>query len=202
MNARRWAAITWGVCAVSAVGTLVLLAVGVGESTPGDTFVIGGWGGFAFVFASMTFATVGALVAARLPDNRVGWVFCITGLALAIGNVTYNYADLVLYGSAKGLPGGTVAALLQNFGVPPAFGLLAVAVVLFPDGRLPSRRWWPALVPPVAGSIFVVIGYGLRPGPYDAPFETVVNPLGVPGRFVLMNGLSAFGWPLMGLGLL
>jgi len=202
VNARRLTGIAWGVCAVSAVGTLVLLAVGLGKSTPGDTFVVGGWGGFSFAFASMAFATMGALIGARLPDNRVGWVFCMTGLALGLGTVTYHYADQVLYGSAKGLPGGTVAALLQNFGVPPTFGLLALALMLFPDGHLPSRRWWPAVVPSLAGAAFVVIGYGLRPGPYDVPFETEVNPLGVGGAFVFMDSLTNFGWPLMGFGLL
>ena len=44
----------------------------------------------------------------------------------------------------------------------------------------------------------IVVGYAFRPGPLDDPFETVSNPLGIPGAFDLMDAASGFGWMFMG----
>ena len=200
MTTRRLAFASWVVCVVASLAALVFLAMGVGRSTPGDEFVIGGWGGLAFVFAALAFGTVGALVSSRLPDNRVGWVFCVIGVAVAVGNLAYQYADHALYVSA-GLPAGELAAWSQNLTIPPCFGLIAVALMLFPDGHLPSSRWRPAALIALTGSAFESVGYAMRPGRLDAPFETVVNPAGVDGAFGPFNVISSIGWPFMGLGL-
>jgi hypothetical protein len=201
MNARRVTFASWVVCVVATLAALVFLAMGIGASTPGDDFVIGGWGGLAFAFAALAFGTVGALVSNRLPDNRVGWIFCGIGAAIAVGDLGYQYGDQALFGSATGLPAGDVAVWSQNLTVPPCFGLIAVALMLFPDGHLPSPRWRAAVVIALTGSAFESIGYALRPGHLDAPFETVVNPMGVDGAFDLFEVMSSIGWPFMGLGL-
>jgi signal transduction histidine kinase len=200
MIMRRATFASWVICVVAVLASFVLLAMGIGQSTPGDTFVLGGTGGFAFAFAALAFGSVGALISHRLPENRVGWVFCVIGLALGVGNFVYQYADQVLYGSASGLPGGTASAVLQNALVPPVFGLIAVALMFFPDGHLPSRRWWPAAATALVGSTFALVGYVFRPGKLDAPFETVINPFGAAGQFALWDSVSAFGWPIMTLG--
>ena len=201
MTARQVTFASWAVCVLAALGSIVFLAMGIGASTPGDDFVIGGWGGLAFAFAALAFGTVGALVSSRLPDNRVGWVFCVIGVAIAVGNLAYQYADQVLFGSAAGLPGGELAAWSQNLTIPPCFGLIAVALMLFPDGRLPSPHWRPAVVVALTGSTFEFVGYALRPGRLDAPFQAVVNPVGVSGGYDLFETVSSIGWPFMGLGL-
>ena len=200
MITRRVAFAAWIVCVVATLGTLVLLVLGIGESTPGDDFVIGAWGGLAFAFAALAFGTVGALVSNRLPDNRVGWIFCVIGVAIAVGDLSYQYADSALFGSAQSLPGGEHAAWFQNLVVPPCFGLIAVALMLFPDGRLPSPRWWPAAMIALAGSAGEVLGYAMRPGRLDDPFVSVTNPFGVSGGFTLFDTISSLGWPAMGLG--
>lgn len=199
MTAQRLSAVSWVTCLLATLASLVLLAMGIGLDTPGDAFVIGVWGGFTLAVASLAFSTVGALVAAKLPENRVGWIFCVTGQTLGIGNLTYQYADQVLYGSAGNLPAGEFAAWLQNLGVPPAFGMLGLALLLFPDGHVPSIRWRPAVVPAIAGAGFAVVGYSLRAGPLDEPFETVVNPFGIPGSYAFLDWTAAAGWLLMGL---
>ncbi|MFL6061378.1 MAG: hypothetical protein ACJ72E_09120 [Marmoricola sp.] len=200
MTARVLTLGSWALCVLATLASLVLLGMGVGHKTPGDTFVLGGAGGLAFAFSGLAFGTVGALVARRMPSNKVGWVFCGIGLALSSGNAVYQYADQVLYGSASGLPGATAAAVLQNALVPPVFGLLAVALMIFPDGRLPSRRWWPGVAAALVGGAFTLLGYTFRPGVLDSPFTSVTNPFGIPGTFSLRNNVSAFGWPIMAVG--
>nr|MBA2514439.1 hypothetical protein [Solirubrobacterales bacterium] len=64
----------------------------------------------------------------------------------------------------------------------------------------PSRRWRPALLVPVVGIAGSVIGYAFRPGPLDAPFERVENPVGIGGTFELTDAISGFGWLFMALG--
>ncbi|MFL6022896.1 MAG: hypothetical protein ACJ72O_06115 [Marmoricola sp.] len=192
------AAAIFSSCVLAGLGTLLLLVVGIDDSTPGDSFGLSRWGGLNYVVMSLTFAGVGALVLARLPGNRVGWVLCITGVAVATGDLTYQYADQALYGSLQNLPAGPVAAWYQNLGMSPTFGLVGLMLLLFPDGRLPSRRWWPAAAAAIVGSLALVAGYALRPGPLDPPFKTAANPLGVPGWFALTDWMAGLGWILTG----
>jgi len=199
VTARRLAGLAWAVCVVIALPTLVLLALGAGESTPADDFGLSGLGGLAFLVAGLTFATTGALVASRLPSNPIGWVFCLIGFLITAGNLPYQYADYALYISPGSLPGAETAAVLQNLvGLPPAFGLLGLSLLLFPDGRLLSRRWRPAAAAGLVGAATLVVGLALRPGPLDEPFEVVNNPLAV-GSFDLMDSLSSLGWGLSSL---
>jgi hypothetical protein len=201
MTTRALTVTSWVVCVVATLAALVLLVMGIGRSTPGDDFVIGGWGGVAFAFAALAFGTVGALVAHRLPGNTVGWVFCAIGVAVALGDLGYQYADQALFRAELGLPGGELAAWFQNLTIPPCFGFIAVALMLFPDGRLPSPRWRPAAGIALTGSTFEIVGYALRPGRVDAPFDSVTNPVGVRAGFDLFETIAVLGWPLMGLGL-
>jgi hypothetical protein len=183
--------------AAVALLTIPLLVVTALHDTPADDFVLTGLGGASFVLASLAFATVGALVSARVAGNRIGPIFCLMGAILGIGNLLFQYADVALYISPR-LPGGEATAWLQNFGLPSCFGLLGVAILLFPHGRLPSPRWRWVMVLACAGIAFTAIGYAFRPGLLDPPFEHIVNPLGIEGTFGLMNTLTEFGWMAMG----
>ncbi len=184
----------WALCVTIAFPTLVLLALGLGHSTPGDEFGLTGAGGLAFLVAALAFATTGALVASRVPSNPSGWIFCLIGVVMAAGNLPYQYADYALYVAPGSLPGGVTAAVLQNLGLPSAFGLLGLSLLLFPDGRLLSRRWLPAAAAALIGSAALAVG-ALRPGKLDEPFEGITNPFGL-GSFELMDGLSGLGWML------
>ncbi len=196
MTARRVAALAWAISVAVAVLSLVLVALGAGERTPADEFGLTDFGGLAFIVAALAFATTGALVASRVRANAIGWIFCLMGFLIGVGNLAYQYADYALYVSSGSLPGGATAAVLQNLGLTPTFGLLGLALLLFPDGRLPSRRWLPALSIALLGSTLVGAGYALRPGALDEPFETVTNPFGI-GTLELMDTLSGLGWLLM-----
>jgi hypothetical protein len=198
MSLRRLPALAWVACATAALGTLLLLALGAGVHTEADSFGLGGFGGLSFVVASLSFATVGAAVAARVPQNRIGWIFCVIGLMVGVGDLAFQYADRMLFIESDPLPGGAAAAWLQNLGLPPAFGLLALALLLFPDGRLPGRRWRLVLVLALAGIGLVVTGYAVRPGPLDDPFASVANPVGVAGTFELTDAAAGLGWMFMG----
>jgi hypothetical protein len=208
MTTRRLAAFTWGVTLVLAAGTLVLLALGAGEHTPADGSTFEGWGGLSFAAASLAFATVGAMVAARVPGNPIGWIFCVTGLLLGVADFGNQYADQMLFIASDPLPGGRTAAWLQQLGLAPSFGLLGLSLLLFPDGKLPSSRWRPVLWLALVGIGLMLISGTLSPGPLVEPFEKVSNPVGIPGSRGLMDAAAGFGFmftlasvALAGLGL-
>ena len=197
MTSRIVAALTWVVSVALAVPTAVLLVAGASLSTPADSFGLAGLGGLAFLVAGIAWATTGWLLVTRTPGNAIGWIFSVGGVLVVAGDLAYQYADYALFISSPPLPGGAFAAWLQNLTLPPAFGLLGVSLLLFPEGRLLSQRWRPALWLALTGISLIVLGYALRPGPLDAPFETVTNPIGISGTHAVMDLAASLGWPFM-----
>ena len=105
----------------------------------------------AFVPVTIGFTVVGALVATRT-SNRVGWLFLAEGLALALPIVLRQYAAR----TGGSLPGAAWAAWLFGIAIAATWPPLLLALLLFPDGRLPSTRWRP-----VAWVIVVLGGVGV-----------------------------------------
>jgi hypothetical protein len=84
-------------------------------------------------------AAIGVLVTRRQPGNPLGWLFLVSAVCQFIGTVGGGYA-LLVYHFGHHLPLGPVAlALDQIWG--PSLVVFVVAILLFPDGRLPSRFW-------------------------------------------------------------
>jgi hypothetical protein len=131
----------------------------------------------------LAYGTVGVLIATRRPGNKIGWIFCAVGLALAVASAASGYADYGLYGKGDALPAPELAAWLS---VWLYISLLFVApcllFLLFPDGRPPSRRWRPVvwLVAAVGGGIFLTLAFS--PGELDEyTYPGLANPLGIGG---------------------
>jgi hypothetical protein len=140
-------------------------------------------------------AAVGALIARRQPWNPIGWLFLVIAVCLFLGTGGGDYAYLG-YRVGHHLPLGPVAVVLdQVWG--PGLELLLVVVLLFPDGRLPSRFWrWALraygvlylalLTAHAAATADALIGHPIRVdssgglSAVDNPagwFKTVQNPL-------------------------
>src|SRR5215212_2604595 len=90
----------------------------------------------------IAFATVGALIASRRPENPIGWVFCGSALLILLGDFAEQYARYAVLQKPGSLPGGMAMAWLATWPLQVGFFLMfTVLLLLFPDGRLPSRRW-------------------------------------------------------------
>lgn len=109
-----------------------------------------------------TYATVGALVARRRPDNPIGWLFCAAALGLGLWMFGNAYAQSGLGDQPVGLgslPGAAVAAwggVLSAALILPV--VLPTFLLYFPDGHLRSRRWRVAIALVVLGGTLIVLG--------------------------------------------
>jgi hypothetical protein len=126
----------------------------------------------------LSFPIVGALIASRRPGNPIGWICLIAGLFwmwIVLGEQHKAY-ELATTGTVTSSV--TLDALFFWFWVPPV-GLLGIyMILLFPDGKLPSRRWRPFAW--FAGTVMAVIcvGFIFVPGPLEG-HPGVRNPFGL-----------------------
>jgi hypothetical protein len=126
----------------------------------------------------LVYATVGALIVARR-QNAVGWILLALALATPIGLLIEQYSLRGLVTAPGSLPGTVYVATLQPL-VPLNFALFGLLFLLFPDGRLPGRKWRPVWWLWGAGVVLVALGLLLRPGRLGTTYGgDLVNPLGV-----------------------
>jgi hypothetical protein len=191
------ARLAWSVWALSVA--LALLSVPLYWSTSPSVVLLGVPQIVAvLVLAALVLAycTVGALIVARRPGNRIGWILCAAGLTIGVTTLASGYAVFSLAGPS-GLPGTEWVAWFAYWiwvvGVGPAmtFGLL-----LFPDGRLPSRRWRVVGWLSVVALATLAFGSAFTPGPL-LDYPEITNPLGLAPLegSVLEDG--GVGWVLL-----
>ncbi len=102
--------------------------------------------------AVVVYAGVGRLIASRVPRNAIGWLLGLMGLSLAASVLAEQYALYGLATAPGSLPAARLAGWAADLLVSLTVLLLFFVVLLFPDGRLPSRRWRP-----VFWAVFVVV---------------------------------------------
>ena len=173
---RAAAALAWSIAAASLVLLLTAVALhylsrSVAPASADGSNWLDYWIGFGIAVVGASYLTVGALVASRRPGNAVGWLLSSVGLATALGLFNDTY---VHYAKAMDLAGAEAAGYL--YAINPGVLLAIFVPMLFPDGRLPSRRWRPVLWIASVGVLLYAFDAALEPGGAD--------PLGVelPGR--------------------
>ena len=147
-------------------------------------------GGLALFAPLLSFPVVGGLIASRRPENPIGWVCLAAGMFWMLIGVQETYDAYALAAYGRVWTPVLLDAALQWMWVPPV-GLLGIyMVLLFPDGRLPSRRWRPFAW--FAGGVMatVSVGFAFVPGPLvERP--GVRNPLGVE-QLAWVEGVAVF----------
>jgi hypothetical protein len=140
------------------------------------------------------FAVVGALLVAKRPTNLIGWIMAAVALMVGLFTAGDAYAAYVM--TTRGQPDAlaVVGAWTQGW---YWYLLLSLSLIylplLFPDGRLPSRRWLPVAVLAGIGTLGMVILGMLT----DTLRGSVVgykidNPIGIEG-LASVEKLPVFG---------
>lgn len=199
---RRLAGVFLLIAALLIAAVLILILAG-------REAVYSGWGfrGFPSLLAS-PFLFTGAIILRRHARHGIGWVFLTLGLSSALQGLLYEYMlySLILYPGS--LPGGIqVAWLLEVYWVSIIF-LVAMILVLFPSGALPSPKWRWYVVSSAGFMALVSIIMSVTPGKLESSYGGLENPYGWEALrpateiLVAMTGLVflvLFGPPIIGL---
>ena len=162
--------LAWGLCVLSVVlaAASVALAGFNGENLVelvANHHAIG-------ILDALVLAPIGALIVVRDRRHLLAWLLLVDGLLLAVYNFTQQYAPAALGLTPRrlSLPGGVLASWLTSWTNVPGIVIGVVfLVLLFPDGRVPSRRWWPVawagVVAVVVPTVVLAVGYWPLRGP-------------------------------------
>ena len=134
---------------------------------------LNGFSSMAFVLETLwgpllvvSFSVVGGIVASHRPANPLGWIFLIVGFSEGLAAFAYPYTKYAFVTEpGSSLPGATLMSwVAQLFWFPGFVLVFTYAPLLFPDGRLPSRRWRPvAWISAVPFAMFVSVMISLWP---------------------------------------
>ena len=161
LRAAYWLA--WSLAAISLLlcGVGIVLYLATLSVQTSSSWGTGGLSAVLYVYLPfLVFPVVGALIASRRPENPIGWI------CLAVGNfwmLAITSGAYALYGLRVATPGSVpfpaaIASLGQELG-PATGGLIGTyLILLFPDGRLPSRRWRPLAW--LSGAVIISMSVG------------------------------------------
>jgi hypothetical protein len=178
--------LAWSLAALSvamflagAALTVSSLYVGVATPPSSDWGTAGPLSGLVIFLPFLAFPLVGALIASRRPENPIGWICLASGLLFMLLAVTDSYS---IYGTAS--PGSVpfpvaVGTIGNQWLWVPTVGLLGIfLILLFPDGKFPSKRWRPLAWLSGVMIVLLSITEGLAPGPLENQ-GGVRNPFGL-----------------------
>jgi hypothetical protein len=179
-RAASWLA--WSLCALSVLlcAASIVLYVATRSVQPPSNWGTGGDSAVLIVILPfLTFPLVGALIASKRPNNPVGWICLAVGIIWMIMPISSSYGVYGLVVRPSSVPFPAAIGSLGEWMWAPAVGLFGIyLILLFPDGRLPSRRWRP--IAWLSGAVIVLVsaGFILSPGPMDG-LGGVRNPFGL-----------------------
>lgn len=181
MSTRAASWLVWALAALSFaifVASLVLYELARSAQVPGGLSASRTVLDLLVSVPFLAFPVVGALLASRRPRNPIGWICLADGFLWVLLGLFDYYS---VYGLDKpgSVPFPVVAAGLGLWLWVPTVGLLVIYLpLLFPDGRLLSKRWRPLTW--ISGAVIVLLSVteGLTPGPI-ADLGSVRNPFGL-----------------------
>lgn len=174
-RAARRAGFALAACTLAVtVAGLVLMTWDWSAPLPAGYF---GVRGFDAVLA-VAFGGVGALLTARRPGHPIGWLFAVTALLLAGSFATFEYGLAATAGHR--LPAARYVGWVELWLWIPFLALITVYVfLLFPTGRLPSRRWRVVAWLGGAFAAIATAGVATLPGGEPPNLPGLRNPFGI-----------------------
>ena len=163
--------------AVIFLAATVLLSFGNGAQSAGSED-LGDAAAFAVFLVLLSFPMTGGVLAAQRPRNPIGWVFILIGLSFFGTVALEEYAVRALIVAPGSLPAGLAAGWLATWTWVIWIGCLPLVLLLFPDGRLPGRRWRGVVVATLVMPLVQIAAEAFAPGPLAADrLRDVQNPV-------------------------
>jgi len=149
------------------------------------------------IWTVLVLSVLTGFILSRRPRSPLGWAYAASALLLGSMLLMQEYAVRALLAAPWSLPGGEVAAWIGAWS-SPGTGMfmfpMALAVLVFPDGRLPGRAWW------LAASLVLVITTGnlidslASPWPLVLPMRAGTVPVTMPPA-LWQVAPALDGWP-------
>jgi hypothetical protein len=186
--------LAWALCALSLALTALSLLLFILNLSYPNTHLYKPW--LDNTLTAVFYPTVGAIVASRRPENPVGWLLCLYGLVISISYFCAEYAIYALLAEPNSLPAAEVLVWIVSWMLSIIVGLPALLYLLFPTGRLPSRRWrWVAWL--IAALVLAgVITSAFSSGALMGVLGPIRNPLGIEGFTGVYKALLYFISPV------
>jgi hypothetical protein len=157
-NATRGGERVWWWAAVGLASATVLLLAGSAPFAVEARLATAVGYGFAVVLVA--FVVVGLMLVRTRPRNPIGWTMIVGAFFGGLTSFGGPYA-VDAYRLHHHLPLAQVAVFIQPSWAPTIF-LVALALMLFPDGVLPSGRWrWPVGSLAAVGIVWMVGAYAI-----------------------------------------
>ncbi len=134
MSKRAAAILSWGGAVIVVLATAATIVLSFLVSLPATT-------AFADMLNGLISGLVGALIAARRPQNPIGWSVLVIGLCISVNSFNDAYFALVLPYGLERAPGALFLAWLSGLLWVVLFMQLTVLLHLFPTGHTLNRRW-------------------------------------------------------------
>ncbi|MFN2291594.1 MAG: hypothetical protein ACK2UC_10425 [Anaerolineae bacterium] len=177
MRSRKRHILAWGLCTVVVGGGIahlivraIHLAGPLSFSEVANDLLFG-------LLIPVVFSVPAALIIARQPGNRVGWLMMI--VALAAANPATVFLETLSGPPAAMTPGLWLALWLDGWSWVPIIFPVLLLPLYFPTGRPPTPRWrWVGRLAVLMWIAFVAIGsFAEEIGPSNADWM-MANPVG------------------------
>src|SRR4051812_29485759 len=166
-TASRSTVLAWGIGAaviVTALGSL-LFEIPLGRAAvPGFVARFALYG----LASAVVFGAFGSILAAKRPANRMGWLWLGIAALQAVGLFCTEWGLAGVWHVAD-VPAAPWMVWIGEWITFPAYWLLPTVLLLIcPDGKLPSARWWPVAAGGMTAAVLSTVGWMLLPASQSA----------------------------------
>jgi hypothetical protein len=186
MTRRVLVALAWTVVAFDVLAVILVLVGLLPEppsSPPGGSLI--------FVFLTASYGIVGARVVTRDVRNSVGWILWVQPTLIALSGAGVAYAQISVQRYGASLPGTALLGWAGSSSLVLFILLTALVIpMLFPNGRLRSRRWRPVAALVTLATTLTMTGMMFVDQPV---LPGLPNPFGIPGAEAVLELASQVG---------
>ncbi len=183
----------WPLCGLAVAGAAGVVALDILDRSRIHSFHDAQAPG---IVLPVSFSVLGAIIVSRQPGNRIGWIYLLIGVLMPWQSLGALYYERSV--SSGDLPGARWGAWVNTWTVPLVFpaGLALFAFLLFPSGRLPSRRWRSLARSAVVLTAVGIVLAWVNPDPITvfSNLPDAKNPTGIAALGSIANNTTDSVW--------
>jgi hypothetical protein len=132
------------------------------NAAPGDVEQI-----LSVVIVAVAFPLLGWAILRRMADHRLGWIYLAIAAFEGLNLFSSAYSAWAYTTAGGRLPLAAELSWVSVWAWRPGWTLFStLGILLFPDGHLPSRRWWPVVAITAIGFVMLLVPTALATWPY------------------------------------